>query len=181
MTRDWDAGTYERVSAPLTAMGTDVLDRLVLRGDETVLDAGCGTGRVAVELARRGIDVVGTDLDTDMITRARTKAPELTWVQSDLGDLALGRQFDVVVLAGNVIPYVAPDRRQAAVLACARHLAPGGRLVAGFQLLPDWPSLADYDTWATDAELRLDERFATWDRRPFGPGGRYAVSVHRPR
>ena len=44
--RDWDATTYERIAAPLTAMGSDVLDRLVLAGDETVLDAGCGTGNV---------------------------------------------------------------------------------------------------------------------------------------
>ena len=51
--RDWDATTYERLSAPLTAMGTDVLDRLVLRGDETVLDAGCGTGNVTRLLHER--------------------------------------------------------------------------------------------------------------------------------
>ena len=50
--RDWDAATYERLSAPLTAMGTEVLDRLVLRGDETVLDAGCGTGNVTRVLLR---------------------------------------------------------------------------------------------------------------------------------
>ena len=50
--RDWDATTYERLSAPMTAMGTDVLDRLVLRGDETVLDAGCGTGNVTRAAAR---------------------------------------------------------------------------------------------------------------------------------
>ena len=45
--RDWDAATYERLSVPMTAMGTEVLDRLVLGGDETVLDAGCGTGNVS--------------------------------------------------------------------------------------------------------------------------------------
>ena len=51
--RDWDAGTYERVSAPLEAMGREVLDRLELRGDERVLDAGCGSGRVIAALLER--------------------------------------------------------------------------------------------------------------------------------
>lgn len=147
----------------------------------SVLDAGCGTGRVAIELARRGIRVVGVDLDQDMIAAARAKAPELTWVQADLSELDLATRFDAVVLAGNVIPYVTPDRRQAAVLACARHLAPGGLLIAGFQLQPGWPAPADYDLWCEDAGLALVARYATWDRSPFTAADSYAVSVHRGR
>ena len=46
MTRDWDAATYDRVSAPQVEWALKVLERLPLRGDETVLDAGCGSGRV---------------------------------------------------------------------------------------------------------------------------------------
>jgi hypothetical protein len=76
------------------------------------------------------------------------------------------------------VPYVAAERRPAAVAACARHLVPGGRLVAGFQLRPGWPSLAEYDAWCATAGLRLAERFATWVREPY-TGGEYAVSVHR--
>lgn len=148
-------------------------------GPQSVLDGGCGTGRVAIELARRGLDVVGADLDHDMICVARAKAPELTWVHADLSDLALPTQFDAVVLAGNVIPYVARDRRPAAVVACARHLAPGGRLITGFQLLPDWPSVADYDRWCESAGLTIEARYATWDRQPFTDTDSYAVSVHR--
>ncbi|MGH3855653.1 MAG: class I SAM-dependent methyltransferase [Pseudonocardiaceae bacterium] len=144
----------------------------------SVLDGGCGTGRVAIELARRGLNVVGTDLDPDMISRARAKAPELTWVLADLSELDLPARFDAVMLAGNVIPFVASDRRAAAVLACARHLAPGGRLIAGFQLQDDWPTLADYDTWCERAGLALEARYATWDRDPFTGTGSYAVSVH---
>ena len=56
----------------------------------SVLDAGCGTGRVGIELARRGIDVVGTDLDADMLSYARKKAPHIDWVHADLVDLDLG-------------------------------------------------------------------------------------------
>jgi SAM-dependent methyltransferase len=163
-------------------------------GPRSVLDGGCGTGRVAIELARRGLDVVGTDLDPDMIGLARAKAPELTWVQADLSELDLPAQFDptqfdptqfdptqfdTVVLAGNVIPYVASDRRAETIIACARHLAPGGRLIAGFQLRECWPTVADYDTWCGSAGLTLEARYATWDRKPFTDTSSYAVSVHR--
>ena len=60
---------------------------------DSVLDAGCGTGRVAIELSRRGHDVVGVDVDEAMLEAARAKAPDLTWVQGDLADpgLDLGR------------------------------------------------------------------------------------------
>jgi SAM-dependent methyltransferase len=148
-------------------------------GPRAVLDGGCGTGRVAIELARRGLDVVGTDLNPDMIGMARAKAPELTWVHADLSELDLPSRFDAVVLAGNVIPFVASDRRHAAIVACARHLAPGGRLIAGFQLQQGWPSLADYDRWCASTGLALEARYATWDRHPFTDADTYAVSVHR--
>ncbi|MGH3802665.1 MAG: class I SAM-dependent methyltransferase [Pseudonocardiaceae bacterium] len=145
----------------------------------SVLDGGCGTGRVAIELARRGLDVVGTDLDPDMIGLARAKAPELSWVHADLSELDLPTRFDAVVLAGNVIAYVASGRRAAAVIACARHLAPGGRLIAGFQLQEGWPSVADYDRWCDSADLAFEARYATWDRDPSTDMDSYAVSVHR--
>ncbi|MGH3671579.1 MAG: class I SAM-dependent methyltransferase [Pseudonocardiaceae bacterium] len=150
-------------------------------GPRSVLDAGCGTGRVAIELAHRGLDVIGTDLDPDMIGMARAKAPELGWVRADLSELDLPARFDVVVLAGNVIPYVAAERRHAAVLTCARHLAPGGRLIAGFQLQAGWPTVQDYDRWCESAGLDRENRYATWDRQPFSETGSYAVSVHRAR
>src|SRR6476619_5226561 len=116
--RDYDA-TYDRRAAA----GEDVHGEANLveaLGPHSVLDAGCGTGRVARELARRGLDVVGTDLDPDMIGLARAKAPALTWVHADLSELDLTTRFDAIVLAGNVIPYIARDRRRAAVVACAR-------------------------------------------------------------
>ena len=142
----------------------------------SALDGGCGTGRVAIELARRGIAVLGVDADPDMVAAARAKAPELEWVTADLADLDRPERFDVIVLAGNVVPYVAPERRARAVAACVAHLAPGGRLVAGFQLRPGWPSLDDYDRWCASAGARLEDRFATWERAQYA-GGDYAVSV----
>jgi SAM-dependent methyltransferase len=143
-----------------------------------VLDGGCGTGRLGIELARRGVTVLGVDVDLDMIAAARAKAPELEWVAADLAELDRPERFDIVALAGNVVPYVPAGRRAAAVAACARHLVPGGRLIAGFQLQPRWPSAADYDGWCAAAGLEFEDRFATWERAPF-QGGDYVVAVHR--
>ena len=69
MPRDWDAATYDRVADPQTRWGAEVLDRLPLRGDETVLDAGCGSGRVTEALARRLPDgrVIAFDASPSMI------------------------------------------------------------------------------------------------------------------
>jgi hypothetical protein len=72
--------------------------------------------------------------------------------------------------------FLEPGTEPAVVANLARHLVPGGALVAGFQL--DRLDLASYDRYAAGAGLRLDERWATWDREPFA-GGTYAVSVHR--
>src|SRR5713226_10091127 len=58
-------------------------------GVASVLDAGCGTGRVAIELARRGIDAVGVDLDATMLAVARRKAPHLPWYEGDLTTIEL--------------------------------------------------------------------------------------------
>jgi SAM-dependent methyltransferase len=147
-------------------------------GPGSVLDAGCGTGRVAVELARRGVDVVGVDLDPSMLARARDKRPDLPWVAADLAAVDLGRVFDVVVLAGNVMIFLAPGREAAVVANLARQVRPGGALVAGFQLQPGRLGLVAYDRDCRTAGLELDGRWATWDRRPY-EGGDYAVSVHR--
>ena len=144
----------------------------------TVLDAGCGTGRVAIELARRGVDAAGVDLDRAMLDTARRKAPDLTWVEADLATVDLGRRFDVVVMAGNVMIFVEPGTEALVIARMAAHLEPGGRVIAGFQL--DQTLGADrYDELATAAGLVLEDRFATWDGDPFVAGGRYAVTVHR--
>jgi SAM-dependent methyltransferase len=147
----------------------------------SVLDAGCGTGRVAIELARRDADVVGVDLDDRMLAAARDKAPGLPWVHGDLADpdLDLGRRFDVVVAAGNVMIFLTPGTEQAVVQTLARHVEPGGLLIAGFQLGGHRLPLERYDECAGAAGLALAERWGTWERDRWQPGGGYAVSVHR--
>jgi SAM-dependent methyltransferase len=178
----FDGARYQARFDALAAEGKDVHGEAQLvasLGPATVLDAGCGTGRVAIELARRGIAVVGVDVDASMIAEARRRAPGLEWIEADVARLALDRHFDVVVMAGNVPLFCPADGRSALVAACARHLAPDGTLVSGFQLDGDYP-LARYDADCAAAGLVLAERYATWEGDPWEPGAAYAVSLHRP-
>ena len=178
---DWDGDEYQARFDALAAGGADVhgeADFVQAYGPRSVLDAGCGTGRVAVELARRGLEVVGADVDGSMLATARRLRPDLPFHEVDLVHLDLGRTFDVVVMAGNVPLFTPPGTEAALVAGVARHVAEGGVLVAGFSLGRRYP-LERYDADAAAAGLELVERFATWDRQPFA-GGDYAVSVHRP-
>jgi SAM-dependent methyltransferase len=144
----------------------------------TVLDAGCGTGRVAIELGRHGIDVLGVDADASMIAEAKRLAPEMAWVQVDLATLALDRRFDVVVLAGNVPLFCPVATRSELVARCAAHVMSGGTMIAGFELERGY-ELDDYDTACETAGLVLTDRWSTWDGQPFHHGSKYAVSAHR--
>lgn len=148
----------------------------------SVLDAGCGMGRVAIELHRRGIEVEGVDLDDDLLAFARGDAPHITWHHADLSELALERHFDVVAMPGNVMLFCRPEHRCPIVSSLAAHLRADGLLVAGFSLdqRSDSLTLAEYDACCAAAGLQLFERFATWERDPY-VGGDYAVSVHRSR
>lgn len=142
----------------------------------SVLDAGCGTGRVAIELARRGIEVVGVDLDAGFIAGARAKAPALDWRHDDLATVRLDRRFDLIVLAGNVMIFLTPGTESTVLANLAGHLAPGGKLVTGFQLDGGRLSLAAFDEATTTAGLSLIDRFGSWDRDAYR-GQPYAVSV----
>ena len=149
-------------------------------GGTTVLDAGCGTGRVAIELARRGVAVTGVDADAEMLTAARTKAPEICWWEADLSDPkgVPNGPFDLILLAGNVMIFVEPGTEHLVLTNLASQLGPGGVLVAGFSMRPGQLTCADYDRLAAAAGLLPVARWATWDRQPFA-GGDYAVFVHR--
>jgi SAM-dependent methyltransferase len=146
---------------------------------KSVLDAGCGTGRVGIELARRGIEVVGVDIDPRMLNTARAKAPHIPWHLGDISTIDLGRSFDAIVMAGNVMIFVAPGTEGAVLKNMARHLTPGGVLIAGFQLSMAYLDLDVYDRLAEEAGLVLTERYSTWDRQPWRWESSYAVSVHR--
>lgn len=150
-----------------------------------VLDAGCGTGRIAVRLHEQGYDVVGVDVDAAMLREARADAPHLDWLEADLTTLDLGRRFDVVLLAGNVIPLLEPETLRTVAQRLTDHVLPGGAVVCGFGLdaghLPgDCPvtPLGSVDAAFADAGLEAGERWSSWDRDPFEDGG-YVVTVHR--
>ena len=158
----------------------DLVDALLDEsGGSRILDGGCGTGRVAIELARRGYQVTGVDADASMLASARAKAPELPWIEGDLAHLpdAVGGDFHLAVLAGNVMIFVAPGTEGAVLAEVGARLSPGGLLVAGFQVLDHRLGLHTYDRLCEDAGLTPVDRWATWDRESYEGGG-YAVSVH---
>lgn len=159
-----------------------LLDAMLARGSR-VLDAGCGPGRVGAELAARGHVVVGVDADRGLIEAARADHPDPTWLVSDLAELDLGAEgegepFDAAVLAGNVMPFLAPGTEPIVLARIAAHLRDDGLVVVGFGLDRGYP-LADFDTQAAAAGLDLEHRFATWDLRPWRDDAPFAVTVLR--
>jgi SAM-dependent methyltransferase len=176
---DYEARFEAQAAAGQNVHGeADFVERLGLR---SVLDAGCGTGRLARELARRGLQTVGVDRDGGMLAVARSRAPHLEWHEADLVNVHLERTFDGIVLAGNVMIFLAPGTEGAVLTNLAQHLSDSGLLVTGFQLFPRGLTLERYDTLAAAAGLELVERWATWDRAPWQPSADYAVSAHRRR
>jgi SAM-dependent methyltransferase len=189
-----DAAGYAARFDALAAAGDDVhgeasLCASLVAPGARILDAGCGTGRVAIRLAELGYDCVGIDLDDSMLVQARSRAPHLRWLAADLGEvdlLAEGyRPFDLVVAAGNVVPLVAAGAEPQVVRQLAAHLDEAALLVVGFGLdrahLPPTAglvSLDDYDAWCSAAGLTFVRRLATWSGGAYDGGG-YAVSIHR--
>ena len=174
---DYDATYERRAAAGENVHGeADLVERLGVR---SVLDAGCGTGRIARELARRGIAIAGVDLDAEMLAVARRKAPELDWRQGDLETIKLRRTFDAVLMAGNVVIYLTPGTEPAVLKNLAAHLNLGGYLIAGFQQRPGKLTFDDYDKLAEAAGLDPFERWATWDQQLWHAGDSYAVCIHQ--
>lgn len=128
MSRGWDAATYDRVSVPQLKWAAPVLERLDLRGDETVLDAGCGSGRVTellLERLPRG-RVIAVDGDADMVEKAKAKLGErATVLRQDLLDLDLPDPVDAV-FSNAVFHWVLDHERLFARLAAA--LKPGAQV-----------------------------------------------------
>ncbi len=173
---DYDTTYIERASKGENVHGE--ADFVMQFGPKSVLDAGCGTGRVGIELARRGIEVVGVDIDQRLLGAAQAKAPNLEWHLDDIATIDLGRQFDVIVMAGNVMIFLTPGTEGTVLKNMARHLAPNGKLVAGFQLSMGYLELDEYDRLAEEAGLELIRRYSTWDGDPWRSMNAYAVSVH---
>lgn len=148
-----------------------------------ILDAGCGPGRVGAELQSRGHTVVGVDVDPVLIAAAVADHPGSTWLVGDLATLDLAaagvdEPFDAAVLAGNVMPYLAPGTGARVLTAIARHLRPDSPVAVGFGLDRGY-TLDAFDTDVALAGLRVENRFATWDLRRWTPTSGFAVTVLR--
>jgi trans-aconitate 2-methyltransferase len=134
--REWDGGVYDRISAPMEALGRAVLDRLELNGEETVIDAGCGSGRVTealLERLPRG-RVIAVDASASMVSAARERlagagiGPERVEVrEGDLLDLELEEPLDAI-LSTATFHWIADHEALFRRLRAA--LRPGGQLVA---------------------------------------------------
>jgi SAM-dependent methyltransferase len=173
----YDATYTRRAAAGENVHGeADFVERF---SPSSVLDAGCGTGRVGRELARRGIEVVGVDIDAEMLATARSKAPGAVWQTADLATVRLSRRFDLIVMAGNVMIFLQPGTEGDVLANMAAHLEPKGHLVAGFQLSRPGLTLGRYDELAAAAGLIHQDRWSTWDRAEWRDRNDYAVSVHR--
>ncbi len=149
-----------------------------------ILDAGCGPGRVAAELARLGHDVVGVDVDPVLIDAAAADHPGPRWIIEDLAKLDLpargiSDRFDAIVCAGNVMTFLAPSTRGEVLRRLRRHVDPEGRVVVGFGAGRGYEFsafLAD----ARQAGLEADLLLSTWDLRPFGEDSDFLVALLRP-
>ncbi|WCN84121.1 class I SAM-dependent methyltransferase [Micromonospora sp. LH3U1] len=172
----------------LAAEGADLagearlVDTLVAPGSR-VLDAGSGTGRVGAALAQRGHTVVGVDADPALVAAARADYPGPTWLVADLAELDLpamgeAEPFDAAVLAGNVLAFVAVGTEPEVLRRVAAHLRPDGVLTVGFGTERGYP-LTAFDADAVAAGLRVEQRFATWDLRPWRDDAAFAVSILR--
>lgn len=172
----------------LAAEGADLagearlVDAMLPRG-ACVLDAGCGTGRVAAELHARGHTVVGVDADPALIDAARTDHPGPRWLVADLTELdlpAAGEEqpFDAAVLAGNVMVFIAPGTEAQVLRRVGAHVGADGFVIVGFHVDRNL-TLAEFDRAAADAGLVVEHRFATWDLRAWHEGADFAVTVLR--
>jgi trans-aconitate 2-methyltransferase len=128
--REWDAATYDRVSDPQFSWGMEVLERLELDGDETALDAGCGSGRVTAELLRRLPDgrLTAVDGSEAMIAKAKERLGDATsYLVADLAELEVGEPVDLIFSTATFHWIPDHDRLFEHLHAALR---PGGRLVA---------------------------------------------------
>ncbi len=183
------AESYAARFRRLAASGADVhgeadLAATLRTAPARVLDAGCGTGRVGARLAELGYDVVGCDVDDAMVEVARREHPDVDWRVADLATLDLGATFDLVLLAGNVVPFLEEGTLAAACCRLAAHLAPTGLLVCGYGTnaahvpsgCPPVPAAA-FERAAAGAGFVVRERWSGWDRAPYDDAGGYLVAV----
>ncbi len=161
---NWDADTYHRVSSPHVAWAEAVLDRLDLRGDETVLDAGCGSGRTTRLLADRVPRgrVIAVDASPRMVARAREELGAAVDVrEGDLTALRLGDGELVDAAFSNAVFHWISDH-DALFAALAGAMRPGAALSAQCGGEGNVAAVHEQALLAA-ADAGLADRFADWD------------------
>ncbi|GAA1766152.1 class I SAM-dependent methyltransferase [Nostocoides vanveenii] len=169
----------------LAAEGADLVgearlvDAMVSRGAR-ILDAGCGPGRHTAYLHAVGHDVLGVDADPELIAAAREDHPDARFEVADLSELDLVGEgpFDAILVAGNVMVFLAPGTEALVLQRFAAHLAPEGFVVTGFHTDREL-TLAAFDAAIEVSGLRIEHRFATWDLRAWQPAADFVVTVLR--
>lgn len=180
----WYIERFRTMAAEGVDLGGEarLVDAMAPRGSH-ILDAGCGQGRVGALLNERGHRVVGVDADPELIAAAQQHRPGPQWVVGDLAVLDLAavgitEPFDIAVLAGNVLAFVALGSEADVLHRIATHLVPGGFAVVGLGTDRGYP-LHRMDADLAAAGFVLEHRFSTWDLRPWQDGAAFAVSVLR--
>jgi SAM-dependent methyltransferase len=187
-TKDGHSEWYIERFRKMEADGADLVGegRLVdamVRRNARILDAGCGPGRVGAYLHAVGHDVVGVDADPKLIAAAEVDHPGPNWLVADLSELDLTAQgepdpFDAIVLAGNVMVFLAPGTETEVLRRAGAHLADDGFVVTGFHTGREL-DLAVFDEAIEVGGLRIEHRFATWDLRAWHREADFAVTVLR--
>lgn len=189
---EYDAPYEQRASEGIQIHGEanlveQLLEEIIRPNTETeeslrVLDAGCGTGRIAIELAQRGYDIVGVDLDEVMLVQAKHKAPDLNWLLDDLSAVTFDTTFDAVVMAGNVMIYVTPGSERAVLENMTSYLNEGGILLSAFELTHHpWTQLTidHYDAMMNELGMQSLARWSTWEQDVWQEGDMYVVRLHQ--
>ena len=180
---------FGRKFADLVASGQDVdgearlADTLLPRGGR-VLDVGAGMGRVTAALTARGHRVTGLEPDAALVAQARATYDGIEVVHADV--LALGEglladeEFDLVVVVGNVMVFLAAGTERETLRLLRSRLADGGRVLVGFHLVgaPEHARAYPAEEFTADVEaagLRVDARFGSYELHPANE--EYAVWV----
>lgn len=182
----WYIERFRSMAAAGNDLGGEarLIDAMAPRGAR-ILDAGCGPGRVGALLTELGHQVVGVDVDPALIAAAEQDHPGPQWLVGDLAELDLAPHgitdgFDVILCAGNVMTFLAPDTRGEVLSRLGAHLREEGRLVVGFGAGRDY-EFDEFRADAVEAGLVFDLELGTWDLRPFTDESDFLVAVLRRR
>jgi trans-aconitate methyltransferase len=120
----WAPATYDTEFGYVSAHGAPLLDLLNPHPGEKVIDLGCGTGTLTVEIAERGAEVLGIDGSPEMITRARVKYPELSFVVGDADEFSVAEPYEAV-FSNAALHWMARDPDAVIARVCTRPSSPG--------------------------------------------------------